>query len=185
MPAQPEIFVRRLEPADAKSLLAAVSASRAELVYWLPWCKPDYALTDAEAWIAFASEACATGREFPLGVFDAASGQVIGGTGVNRIDRTERTGNIGYWVSTPWCGRGVARCAAREAAALGFGELRLSRLEILTLTHNIASQRVAESLGAVRECLARNRLVFHGEPHDALVYSLLPGDIRPAPRPAE
>jgi hypothetical protein len=33
------------------------------------------------------------------------------------------------------------------------------------------------SLGAKLECEARNRLYFHGAPHDALVYSLVPGDV--------
>jgi RimJ/RimL family protein N-acetyltransferase len=64
--------------------------------------------------------------------------------------------------------------AARQAARLGFEELGLTRLEIVALTHNLPSQKVAESIGAVRECQARNRLYFQGQPHDALVYSLVP-----------
>lgn len=172
MPTQPDILVRRFEPADARSLLAAVHASLDALVYWLPWCRPDYALTDAEAWIAYAEGAWATGSAFPLGVFDATSGRVIGGSGISQVNPAERIGNIGYWVGTPWIGRGVARTAARKAAALGFQELGLTRLEIVVLSHNIASQRVAEAIGAVRDGLARRRLLFHGELHDAVVYSL-------------
>ena len=86
-------------------------------------------------------------------------------------------GNIGYWVGTPYVGRGVAQFAAKQAAYLGFNELGLSRLEIVALTHNLASQRVAEALGATRECVARNRLYFKGAPHDAVVYSLIPSDV--------
>ena len=44
------------------------------------------------------------------------------------------------------------------------------------LTHNKASARVAEALGATFECEARNRLYFQGRPHDAFVYSLVPED---------
>jgi ribosomal-protein-serine acetyltransferase len=168
--------VRPFEPADAPSLFAAVRASLPELAQWMPWCTPDYSQEQADAWVAFTRQAWADRTEFPLAVVECASGAVAGGTGINQIGWTHRIGNIGYWVSTPHRGRGVARFAAKRAAAFGFGELGLTRLEIVTLPHNIASQRVAESLGAVRECEARNRLVVHGVPHDALVYSLVPQD---------
>ncbi|AYR26981.1 GNAT family N-acetyltransferase [Herbaspirillum rubrisubalbicans] len=124
----------------------------------------------------FTQEAWLNRTEFPLGIFEAKTGSVVGGTGINQINKAYRVGNIGYWVSTPHVGRGVARFAAKQAALLGFGELGLTRLEIITLTHNTASQRVAASLGASRECQARNRLYFQGAPHDAVVYSLVPKD---------
>jgi ribosomal-protein-serine acetyltransferase len=177
MSADSKYLVRRLEASDAPSLFAAVRASLAELVYWMPWCKKDYAIEDAVSWIDFTQEAWAQRSEFPLGIFEVGTGSVVGGTGVNQINKANRIGNVGYWVSSAHVGRGVARFAAQQAARLGFGELGLTRLEFIVLTHNIASQRVAESLGAARECQARNRLYFHGQAHDAVVYSLLPGDI--------
>lgn len=155
-------------------MFVGVRASLPELAEWMPWCTLDYAIADAEAWIRF-TQACWEDRsEFPLGVFEVESGQVVGGTGINQINRAHRIGNIGYWVSSPHQGRGVARFAARQAAMLGFGELGLARLEIVTLPHNLASQRVAEAVGATRECVARNRLQIRGQAHDAVVYSLTP-----------
>lgn len=177
MAMEHDYIVRRFEPADAPSMLAAVRASLPDLAYWMPWCRQDYALDDAVAWIRFTQEAWSQGREFPLGIIEARSGAVVGGTGINHINQANRIGNLGYWVSTPHTGRGVARFAARQAIMLGFGTLGLTRLEIVALTQNLASQRVAESLGATRECVARNRLSFHGQPRDAVVYSLVPADI--------
>ena len=117
-----------------------------------------------------------SGREYPLGVFEAASGKVVGGTGVNHINKAYRTGNIGYWVRSRYTGKGIARFAACKSAVLGFEELGLTRLEIVVLTHNKASARVAEALGARFECEARNRLYFQGRPHNAFAYSLVPED---------
>ena len=168
--------IRRLEPADANSLFKAVSASLAELSS-LPWCKLDYALEDAQSWISYSQSAWSKRSEFPLGIVEAASGQVIGAVGISQINRASRIGNIGYWVGTPYTSRGIARFAAQQAALMGFNELALTRLEIVTLTHNVASQRVAEALGATRECVAKNRLYFQGKPHDAVVYSLIPQDV--------
>ena len=142
----------------------------------MPWCKADYALEDAAAWIAFAQSAWSSGLEFPLGIIEAKSGAVVGGTGINQINKVHRIGNIGFWVSTPHTGRGVAKSAAKQAALLGFGELGLARLEIVALTNNLASQRVAEGIGATLECVARRRLQVQGTACDARVYSLTPQD---------
>jgi ribosomal-protein-serine acetyltransferase len=173
----PEIVIRPLTGADAHSLCETVQASLAQLCYWMPWCKPDYALADAQAWIDASSAAWQRRSEFPMGIVERSTGRIIGATGISQLNTAFRIGNIGYWVGTPYAGRGVARLAAQLVARFGFDELALTRLEIVTLTHNHASQRVAEALGAVRECHARNRLYFQGEPHDAVVYSLIPGDL--------
>ncbi len=87
-----------------------------ELAYWMPWCSPNYAIEDANRWIAFTLEAWSSEREYPLGIFDATTDDVIGGTSINHINNAYRIGNMGYWVSSRFTGRGVARFAAREAA---------------------------------------------------------------------
>ena len=55
----------------------------------------------------------------------------------------------------------------------------MNRLEILAAVDNIASQRVAEKAGAIREGIMRNRLVIHGKLYDAVMFSLIPGDPNP------
>lgn len=182
MPAEAEYFTRPLRPSDATSFFAAVQASLPGLAQWMPWCKLDYALEDAAAWIAFTQAAWSNRTAFPLGIFESGSGAVVGGTGINQINKVHRIGNIGYWVSTPHTGRGVAKLAARQAALLGFGELSLTRLEIVALTGNLASQRVAQGIGASFECIARNRLHVQGQAHEAAVYSLTPQDAKSWPR---
>ena len=174
----PQYIVRRLQLTDAPSFYAAVRESIDELSFWMPWCSKDYSMSDAQAWMQTTSDMWAAGAEYPLGIFDSTTGAVVGGAGVNHINRAYRIGNIGYWVSSKRTGQGIARFAARQSALLGFGELGLTRLEIVVLTHNKASQRVAEALGARLECEARNRLYFQGAPHSALVYSLTPEDLR-------
>lgn len=170
------IVVRPLAPGDAEPLYRAVRSSLESLSYWLPWCHHNYSLADATAWVERGTAGWAAGSEFPLGVFDAG-GALIGGTGVNRIERAHGVGNLGYWVCDGARNRGVATRAARAAARLGFDVLGLTRLEIVVLPHNTASQRVAEKLGALREVEARNRVLFHGRPERAVVYSLIPDDL--------
>jgi RimJ/RimL family protein N-acetyltransferase len=42
------------------------------------------------------------------------------------------------------------------------------------------SQRVALKLGALREGVLRNRLVVHGQAHDAVVFSLIGSEWKPS-----
>lgn len=174
---KPEIIIRPLQASDATSLFAAVRASLPELSATLPWCHADYAIDDARQWITSTIDAWSSRREFPFGIVDARNGAIIGGVGISQINPRYAIGNLGYWVATSHAGRGIARFAAHHVAALAFGELGLARLEIVVLPGNIASQRVAEAVGATREYLARHRIHHHGKPCDAWVYSLTPADI--------
>lgn len=172
-----EIRIRPLATADAQALHAAVRRSIGSLSYWLPWCRPEYSLADAEAWIAHCIEARQKGSEFHFAINDDGGEEILGCVGLSKIDPANRTANLGYWVSEPHRSRGVATRAIALAAAVAFEELGMVRLEIVALAGNLASQRAAEKAGAVREAEARNRLVFHGAPADAVVYSLIPGDL--------
>jgi ribosomal-protein-serine acetyltransferase len=171
------LLVRPFTHDDAESFYQAVKESVIELSYWMPWCNPHYSLQDAVAWISYCEQAWEQKTEFPLGVFEISSGRLVGGTGINHINRAYRIGNVGYWVATPFTGRGFARKAAWMAASIGFDDLGFTRLEIAVLTHNKSSQKVAEALGAFRESISRNRLYFEGKPHDAILYSLVPDDM--------
>lgn len=175
------IRIRRLTRDDAGALHDAVRSSIESLAYWLPWCRPDYSLRDADAWIAYCSDVWRAGTEYPFGIFSQHDGALLGGAGISKIDPANRSGNLGYWVAAAYRGRHIAPRAVKLAAAFAFEELGLCRLEIVALTDNRASQRVAEKVGAAREGIARNRLMFNGAPSDAVVYSLVPGDVMARP----
>jgi RimJ/RimL family protein N-acetyltransferase len=98
---------------------------------------------------------------------------------LNKIDKPHLRANLGYWVRTSATRRGFATAAARLLARFGVEHLNLDRIEIVAAVDNIASQRVAEKLGAVREGVARHRLRIHDVPYDAVVYSLLRAEIVP------
>jgi ribosomal-protein-serine acetyltransferase len=175
--ARDGILIRPWVATDADALFEAITASLPRLSQWLPWASPTYSLADATAWIAHCQHVREADAEHHFGVFDRASGDVLGGVGLNHRIRAYRTANIGYWVADAARGRGVAVEAARQAARFGFETLGLQRIAILIQPENAASLRVATKLGAAREGIARNGIVVAGQPHDAIVYSLLPSDL--------
>lgn len=177
--ARDDIVIRPWSTGDADALFAAVSASLPTLSQWLPWATTAYARADAAAWIVHCTAAREAGDEYHFGVFDAVSGEVLGGVGLNHRIRAYRTANLGYWVADAARGRGVAVHAARQTARFGFDTLALQRIAILVQPENRASLRVAVKLGAVREGIARSGIVVDGHPHDTIVHSLLPEDLVP------
>lgn len=171
------ILVRPLAPGDLESLYAAILESKDAVGRWMSWCHPDFSVRDAEEWIAHCERSWEAGADREFGIVDAESGEVLGCAGVNQFNRIHNFANVGYWVRTSRVGRGVATSAVLSLAKYAFGELKLSRIEIVAQVDNVASRRVAEKAGCRFEGIARNRIVYRGQPRDAAVYSLIPGDV--------
>jgi ribosomal-protein-serine acetyltransferase len=166
--------LRSYAPEDAEALSEAARESAPAAFAWAPWCRADYSLADAAEWIRSRASLAAEGREYAFAIVDA-DGRLLGGCGINRIDRLNRLANVGYWVRTSATGRGVASEAVRQLADFAFRRTGLVRLEIVCAVGNERSQRVAARAGAVREGLLRQRLVLHGASVDAVLYSLVRG----------
>jgi RimJ/RimL family protein N-acetyltransferase len=165
-----------LGPGFEESVYEAVIESIPELVPFMPWCHEGYLIEEARAFLANLPAAWEDGTIYAFGVLDAVSGRSLGVISLNRIDRMNLLGNIGYWVRTGATGKGVATRATVLCARFGIEELGLNRIEILASVENVASIRVAEKSGAVREGVLRGRLILHGRAHDAVVFSILRGD---------
>ena len=140
----------------------------------MSWCDADYSLREAQAWLASCQAAWLQESSYPFLIVETASQEVIGSVDINQLNREHNFGNIGYWVSSAHSGKGVATAAVTLILQFGFIETGFTRLEIVALTENTASRRVAEKVGASFECIARNRLFAWGKPHDAAVYSIVP-----------
>jgi len=172
-----KIEVRPLQPGEASALLEAVRSSRAEIGRWESWCVESYDLDDATAFLRANETQWHEGIAYDFNVLSRSSGLVLGSAAVNQIDRENQRGNVGYWTRTEYAGRGIATFAAALVSRFAISRLGLTRLEIVAQVNNLPSQRVAEKIGATFECVARNRIIYHGEPRDAKVYSLIPEDI--------
>jgi RimJ/RimL family protein N-acetyltransferase len=155
-------------------LWEAARESVGEVYRWLAWCHPHYSKAEAVEWIGSRAPLAGEGREYTFAIL-GADGRFLGGCGLNQINHIHRFANLGYWVRTSATRHGVATEAVRQAAAFAFANTDLVRLEILCAVGNDASQRVAERAGAVREGVLRQRLLLHGQPVDAVMYSLVRG----------
>lgn len=172
----PPLTLRPWTEDYAPALHEAARESLTSVGRWLPWCHAGHDLDEALRWAAFCRQGWKDGTHYEFALFDARE-RLLGGVGLNQLDRRDRCANLGYWLRNSATGQGHAACAGRAAAAFGFGTLGLQRIEIVAALGNLASQRCAERIGARREGVARHRILLHGQAEDAVVYSLLPSDL--------
>jgi RimJ/RimL family protein N-acetyltransferase len=172
-----DIFVRPVRLDDAEALFEAAHESIPEVSQWLPWCHQNYAIEETRAFLASRVNPANSEEAYSFGIFSNSGERFLGGIGLNFFNRVHQLANLGYWVRTSETGKGVASRATRLVARFGFAKLGLKRIEIIAAVENVASQRVAEKAGAVRECVARKRLLINGERLDAVVFSLVSEDV--------
>jgi RimJ/RimL family protein N-acetyltransferase len=105
--------------------------------------------------------------------------EVVGVAVAPQIDVDAQTAELGYVVAPAARGRGVATEALRLLTDWAFFTLGALRLELLIGSENVASKRVAERCGYIREGVLRSLYLKPGVREDTELWSRLPSD--PAP----
>jgi len=162
---------------DIPALHEAIRESIAEISPWLTFAHKDYSIKETRDWIKRNPKNWKQGTSYEFGIFDTEDGKLLGGCGINAVDKIHRYANLGYWVRTSRLGQGIATTATRLLAKWGFDTLKLKRIEIVVDTRNQGSLRVAEKSGAKKEGVLRNRLILYDKFYDAVMHSLIPGDL--------
>ena len=166
------IHIRRYAAKDVDSIFEAIMESKAELTPWANWCHDEYCKQETAAWVKGRPSAWRRGEEWSFAIVDSDD-RFLGGCGIHRIDAKNGVAELGYWVRTTAARRGVATEATRQLCRWGFCEQNLARIEMVVSVENVASGRVAEKAGGVREGILQQRIVLHGRRHDCFLFSIL------------
>lgn len=167
------LVMHRCDPKFTDALFEAARSSVKEVYPFLPWCHPGYQKSESEQWLSFAASQWNAGSSFSFSIFDHTDQHLLGGCGINMLDE-HPVANLGYWIRTSATGKGFATEATLGLADFVFRHLAVLRLEIIMSVKNSASRQVAMNAGAEFEGTLRNRLLLHGQCHDAHLYSLIP-----------
>ena len=166
------LTLRAPQRGDSPALVAAVTESLEELRPWMPWAQGVPTLAAQEEHQRQVLERWDAAEDFPLYLFEKASGEFIGGSGLHRFDLSVPRFEIGYWVRTSRVGCGFAVEAVRAIADLALGDLQAHRVEIRCSDRNERSWRVAERAGFELEGILRHEArEVDGSLRDTRVYA--------------
>ena len=111
--------------------------------------------------------------KFQLAVVLKEESRLIGNCGIRVNDREMREANIGYELNTQYWGQGYATEAAQAILKFGFEKLRMHRIWSWCVAENVASVRVLEKIGMLREGHLREKELIKGRWYDNFLYAIL------------
>jgi RimJ/RimL family protein N-acetyltransferase len=140
-----ELVLKRWEPQWADEATAAVRESLPELKAFLPWAQDDYDAGASRTFIESSVDNWAKGKEFNYAVFTTI-GDLVGAIGL-----MTRMGpgvlEIGYWLRTPYTGRGYMTAAVSVLSRVALTLPGIDRVAVRHDVANAASAAVAAKAG--------------------------------------
>ena len=132
-----------------------------------------YTAGDAEAWVKFASS-----QAQPTSLAIEVDSDAVGGVSLKLHDDVERvSAEIGYWLGRGYWNRGIMTAAVRALTRYGFEQFSLTRVYAVPFATNVASHRVLEKAGYVREGLLRRSAVKNDIVLDQVLYAMTDHDL--------
>lgn len=166
------VAIRPLAQTDQEAIL--IAGNDDEMQKWFPLPFP-YTFTNAKSFFDLADQRKMDGS----GLIRAIEyvGKFAGVVDIKKADWRAQCCEIGYW-SSPWVrGKGVTSAALLMVSQWIFRVVGFQRIEVRVAPENLASQRVAEKAGYVREGIARNAGFTNNGRVDLIIYSRIPSDL--------
>ncbi len=176
MAIAPRTELRAAHPDFADELFALTSCNADRLARWLPWVRATRTADDTRAFLSFARQQFAEGKQVHCVIF--VDGRAAGVVGINKIDRIDLRCEFGYWIAEEFAGRGIVTEAVRAFTDFAFTRLALHRCEVHCAEPNTRSARVAERAGYVLDALLKEAIRVY-EPEEFVnrrIYRLLRGE---------
>ena len=112
------------------------------------------------------------GQNQPTAFALTVEGQAVGVIGLTmQTDINRLSAEIGYWLGVSHWGKGIATAAVRSLTAWSIDQLGFVRLFATPLVRNMASCRVLEKAGYVREGTMRKSAMKDGQVLDQELYA--------------
>lgn len=169
------IYLRFFEEVDAAKKLDFNGRNR---VFFEPYMqtRPEefYTLDYQQQSIRLGIERQQHDEAYVWGVFLRDSDELIGTVSVTEVVRGSlQLGWLGYSLDQAHNGRGLTTAAVQLVLDYAFRVLKLHRIEVGVMPHNIASIRVLEKVGFEKEGLSKKNVRINGKWEDHWHFAIL------------
>lgn len=166
-----ELFLKKVELSDAKTIFDTINSQRTYLRKWLPFVDYTREIDDSIQFIKAVNRNEET--VFVLNYQNNFAGLI----GFRGTDISNKKTEIGYWLSEPFQKKGIVTNAIKALVKYAFTELDFNRIEINCAAGNEASKRIPQKLGFILEGIERDgELLSEGLFVNLERYSLLKSD---------
>jgi ribosomal-protein-alanine N-acetyltransferase len=169
------LFLRRIDNNDVNEVLALRGNPAIMKYIPRPLAKSK---EDALEHIAMINEKIENNTGINWGITLKGNSKIIGIIGHYRIQPENHRAEIGYMSLPEYNGKGYITEAIKEVVAYGFEQLKLHSIEAVIDPDNIASERVLQKNGFVKEAHIRENELWDGKFWDTVIYSLLKNDFK-------
>jgi ribosomal-protein-serine acetyltransferase len=163
-----------LEPTSelqAAQLFAAINNNRKELSEFLPWVGDMRTLADLTDYLKNAEILCQQEKEASFAIL--LNKVAVGRIGLHHLNKQNKTGAIGYWLSKDAQGKGIMLKSCKALINYGFQNLDLHRIEIKAAINNLKSQAIPVKLNFLKEGILRQAEFVNNQFLDLFLYSMI------------
>lgn len=167
------VNLRQLENSDKGRLAILLNNKKIwdNLRDYIPF---PYSEDDAEKFIAFVK-----GNQLQKVFAIEYCGELCGVIGLILLeDVYKKSAEIGYWLGEPYWNKGIATKAVELITDYGFRELNIVRIHTGIFEYNVASMKVIEKNGYLKECVSRRAIFKNGKIWDEHRYYKLNDKIK-------
>lgn len=156
----------------------AVRASLPELAEYLPWAV-NYQRSVTAQFVKDSIGAWASGRAFDFAIRTQDDDAThIGNVSVWFVSRANAVGEVGYWIRSDMTGTGIGTEATARILQVAFEELQMHRVTTRIATGNVASERIVQKLGFLKEGTLRDEVKVGHHWLDHSIWGLLENEWR-------
>lgn len=121
-----------------------------ETLEFLSSAPKNYSIENAKSFLNFLSKVEDSERTLQLGAFDKESNQFIGMITLENIDFKDSSCELGYWISKPFTGKGIAFEGCKMLIKYAFSKLGMQRIDAFVIKEHIKSIALLERLGFIQ-----------------------------------
>jgi [ribosomal protein S5]-alanine N-acetyltransferase len=161
------VRLRQLRYNDAQTMPRLVTVHVVRYLVHMPY---PYGTEDARRFINKSRRNFRLKKELNFAIDLIENGNLVGVISLQKIDKVNKSCQIGYWIAKKYCNMGIATESINLVINYAFRVLRLHKVYANVLATNRASIRVLEKNGLKREGTLRDSIYKYDKFFDVVLY---------------